>query len=169
MARAGATMSSLAPDDLPAVEAMGANVLRLRLPALGDYLLRNPQFPGDSLFALRSRTDGQLIGVGIVVADPAYANPRQLDAAMPCFRLGAFGTEGMQVKRVNGLFSFLVADDRSGPAFALELLAYATMRLYDTDVETLAAQAPSDAPHLLRFYSQTFQRQGSFPVFEKEL
>jgi hypothetical protein len=88
---------------------------------------------------------------------------------MPCFRLGAFGTEGMTTKRINGLFSFLAADGRDTQPFALDLLGYAAYKLQDTDVETFAAQVPSDAGHLLRFYKQYFQRQGSFPILERPL
>ena len=88
---------------------------------------------------------------------------------MPCFRLGAFGTEGMTSKRINGLFSFLAADAANTNPLALDLLGYAAFRLRDTEVETLAAQVPSDAGQLLRFYKQYFQRQGSFPIFERAL
>jgi hypothetical protein len=34
---------------------------------------------------------------------------------------------------------------------------------------TMAAQVPSDASHLLRFYQRYFRRQGSFPVYERKL
>ena len=37
------------------------------------------------------------------------------------------------------------------------------------DPQTFAAQVPSDAVALARFYKQYFRRQGSFPVFEKPL
>jgi hypothetical protein len=88
---------------------------------------------------------------------------------MPCFRLGAFGTEDMNTKRLNGLFSFLAADARDTHPLALDLMGYAAYKLRDTDVETFAAQVPSDAGHLLRFYKQYFQRQASFPVLERTL
>jgi hypothetical protein len=39
----------------------------------------------------------------------------------------------------------------------------------NANVATLAAQVPSDVPHLLRFYQQYFRRQGGFPVFDREL
>ena len=54
-------------------------------------------------------------------------------------------------------------------AHALELLAHAAARLSETDLGTLAAQVPSDAPHLLRHYQQLWRRQGAFPVFELAL
>ena len=118
---------------------------------------------------LRRRKDGAPAGVGVLVENPAYADPRQLDAAMPCFRLGAVGAEGMQAKRVNGLFSFAAAEGRDFPVIGLDLLGHAALRLQDTETSTFAAQAPSDAPHLLRFYQQYFRRQGSFPVYERSL
>jgi hypothetical protein len=100
---------------------------------------------------------------------PGYANPHQVDAGMPCFRLGAFGTEEMTHKRINGMFSFLAADTRDVSAFGLDLMAHASNLVHDVDVETFAAQVPSDAPHLVRFYKSLFRRQGAFPVFEREL
>jgi hypothetical protein len=168
-ARAGSTISPLTPADLPAILNMGRTILRVHTQEeLGDWLLNNPHFPASSVFALRSRLDGIPIAVGIVVANPAYAHPKQVDAGMPCFRMGAFGNEGLASKRINGLFSFLAAD-RDVNACGLDLMGYAAIKLEDTEVETLAAQVPSDAQHLFRFYRSHFRRQGSFPVFEKSL
>jgi hypothetical protein len=169
-ARPGSGIGPLTPADVPAVLALGAGVPRSSDPAaLEAYLFRNPYFPPKSAFALRSRADGGLLAVGLLVTNPAYANPHQVDAAMPCYRLGAFGTEGMQTKRINGMFSFLAAEGRNVSACALDLLGYAAMQLQNTDVATFAAQVPSDAGHLLRFYKQHFRQQGSFPVLEREL
>lgn len=39
----------------------------------------------------------------------------------------------------------------------------------DGTVTALAAQCPSDAPHLLNFYSRYFKEHGRFPVLEKQL
>jgi hypothetical protein len=66
------------------------------------------------------------------------------------------------------LFSF-VAKTSDANRLGLELLAHAVFRQHDTDVETFAAQAPSDVPHLLRFYQHHFRKQGSFPVLERAL
>jgi hypothetical protein len=170
MARPSSTVGPATADDLSAVLQLGADVLRVKEPkALEQYLFRNPYFPADSVFVLRPRPGAAPLAAGVVVADPAYAHARQTDPAMPCFRLGAFGTEGTQTKRVNGLFSFLAADGPELKARALDLMGYAAFRLRDTDVETLAAQVPSDAGHLLGFYDRYFQRQGSFPVLERVL
>jgi hypothetical protein len=168
-ARLSALITPLRPADLPAVARLGAGVLRVPEAELEGHLFRNPYFPPDALFALRSKADDQPVAVGLVVTNQAYANPKQLDSGMPCYRLGAFGTEGMGVKRVKGLFSFVAADNRDLTPAALDLLGYATNRLQDTELETFAAQVPSDAEHLARFYKGLFRRQGSFPVFEREL
>jgi hypothetical protein len=170
MARPSSSVGPATPDDVPAILEMGGNILQLQeRAALEQYLFHNPYFSADSVFVLRSRQGGPALATGILIANPAYANPRQVDAAMPCFRLGAFGTEAMTTKRINGLFSFVTADARQAQPFALDLLGYAAFKLQDTDVETFAAQAPSDAAYLLRFYKQYFQRQGSFPILERTL
>ena len=168
-ARSLAAISPLTQSDLPAVLALGAGVLQVQdVARLEAVLLRNRYFPPEALFALRNRT-GQPVAVGVAVTNPDYAPPRQLDAAMPCFRLGAFGTEGYTHKRINGLFSFLAANTPDVGAYALDLLGFASQKVEATDVVTFAAQIPSDAPHLVRFYKSLFRRQGSFPIFEREL
>ncbi len=160
----------MTPADAPAVLALAPKAFRVRdADELERRLLDNTYFPPKSVQVLRSRSDGAPIGLSILVENAAYANPRQIDAAMPCFRLGAVGTEGMQTKRVNGLFSFAAAEGRDLTGIGLDLLGHAALRLEDGDVATLAAQAFSDAPHLLRFYQQYFRRQGSFPLFERSL
>jgi hypothetical protein len=170
MARPSSAIGPATQADIPTILALGANVLRVGdAAALEQHLSHNPYFPADSVFALRNRPGEAPLAVGIVVANPAYAAPRQVDAAMPCFRLGAFGTEGMQCKRINGMFSFLAAENQQTNHLALDLMGYAAYRLRDTEVETFAAQVPSDAGHLLRFYKQYFQRQASFPILERTL
>jgi hypothetical protein len=166
-ARPSNAVSPLTPADLPAALALGQGVVRARDEAeLGRHLFENPYFPPDSVLALRG-AKGEVRAVGVLVVNAGYADPRQTDPAMPCFRLGAFGTEGLTTKRVNGLFSFVAADKTDLKPLGLDLLGYAAFRLRDTDVETFGAQAPSDAPHLARFYKEYFRRQGAFPVFEK--
>ena len=70
--------------------------------ALKEALWNNPYFPADSFFVLRNRADGTPQAAGHFHHQREYADPRAVDAAMPCFRLGAFGTEGMTTKRVKG-------------------------------------------------------------------
>jgi hypothetical protein len=109
------------------------------------------------------------VAVGMLVINSSYADPKMVDSSMPCFRLGAFGTEGLTTKRINGLFSFLTPDNRDVSSMGLDLLGQAAMSLESTTLGTLAAQVPSDAAHLLRFYQQYFRRQGSFPIYERSL
>jgi hypothetical protein len=136
---------------------------------LTQHLLHNKYFPASCCYLLRDRNDGKPNAVGVLIENPAYADPYKVDAGMPCFRLGAFGTEGMQVKRINGMFSFLARADANVNMLGLELLSQAARRLDSSDVATVAAQVPSDAAHLHRFYQQYFRRQGSFPVYERSL
>jgi hypothetical protein len=167
-ARAGNAVEPLRPEDVPEVFALGQGVTRCATPeALAAHLLDNPFFEPDRVFVLRGRSGGPPVAASVLVTNDAYGDPTAVDANMPCFRLGAFGTEGMTWKRLNGMFSFVA---RPGPELnplALELLSHAAAELNDTDLGTLAAQVPSDAPHLLRFYQQVWRRQGAFPVFER--
>jgi hypothetical protein len=160
----------LRPSDLSTVRTLVPGLLQVSDDvSLEKHLFHNPYFPPDALFALRHRPADAPFAVGILVVNPAYANPLQVDSAMPCFRLGAFGTEGMQTKRIQGLFSFLAPESRDVHPVALDLLGYAAMRYQEGDVDCLAAQVPSDATHLHRFYKQYFRQQGSFPIFERAL
>jgi hypothetical protein len=171
-ARPSSVITPLLPEDVRPLLEMAPGALRVQTPAeLERHLFRNPYFGPESLFVLRSRAaEDKPVAVGLLINDRIYAEPKALDANMPCFRLGAFGAEGMQAKRVKGLFSFLTPPGPNTNALALDLLAHAAHRLeQDDDIATLAAQAPSDVPHLLRFYESTFRRQGSFPVFELPL
>jgi hypothetical protein len=136
---------------------------------LEQHLLRNKYFPASSCYLVRDRNDGKPSAVGVLIENSAYADPYKVDSGMPCFRLGAFGTEGMQVKRINGMFSFLARPAGNVNMLGLELLNQAARRLDSSNVATVAAQVPSDLAHLHRFYQQYFRRQGSFPVYEQSL
>jgi hypothetical protein len=170
-ARPSSSIVPLRPSDVPAVMSWAPEALRVRTAAeLEQHLLHNPYFPASSVFCLRSRSADEPVAVGILVTDAAYANPKAVDSAMPCFRLGAFGTETMQTKRINGLFSFLVRKDLNVNAVGLDLMGHAAFRLRDTDdLDCLAGQVGSDVTYLLPFYQRNFRRQGSFPVYEKDL
>jgi hypothetical protein len=163
-------LSPLSREDVPAIFALAPKALRVSSPeGLEKHLFENAYFKPESVFVLRSRANNVPLAAGVVIDNSSYADPKQVDPAMPCFRLGAFGTEGMQTKRINGLFSFLCASDRDVNPLALDLMHHATVRLEESDAGSLAAQVPSDAPHLLQFYQRYFRRQASFPVFEKTL
>jgi hypothetical protein len=168
-ARRNTTLSPLRPADLPALAALVPGALRTTsTPDLERHFFHNPYFPPEAIFVLRGSTDGPPNAAGVLIGNSAYANPKQVDASMPCFRLGAFGTEGMQTKRINGLFSFLGKSEDAN-RLGLELLNHAALRLRNVEIDAFAAQVPSDVPHLLRFYQSHFRPQGSFPVLEREL
>lgn len=169
-ARASSAITPLFPEDIPAVFALEPKALRVETPAqLYEHLFRNPHFSAESVYALRNR-QGEAVAVGVLVTDPTFADPKAVDADMPCFRLGAFGTETMQVKRVKGMFSFLARQETTLFPLAMDLMGQAAFRLRDhDDVEALAAQCGTDVPRMLSFYERNFKRQGSFPVFEKIL
>jgi len=168
-ARSYSSVGGFQRADVPALAAFGQGVLRLTEPALGKYLFENPYFPPESLFGLRDRQQGHLTAAGMLIVNDSYADPKQVDSGMPCFRLGAFGTEGLTTKRINGMFSIVVSDPQQVSRQGLDLLGHAAFRLQDTELETLAAQVISDATHLVRFYKQYFRLQGRFPLFERTL
>jgi hypothetical protein len=169
-ARRSSNITPLERQDVPALLALAPHLLRSASAAeLEQHLFDNPHFAPVSVFVLRRR-DRSPMGAGILITESTYADPKAVDASMPCFRLGAFGTEGMQAKRIKGLFSFLCPDDGHCGGIAFDLMGHAVNLLQDTDdIDALAAQVPSDVPNLLRFYSMNFRRQGSFPVLERTL
>ena len=167
---APSNFSPLRAADIPSVLALCPQALRVQTAEeLERHLFQNDYLKPESAYVVRGRGDSSRLAVGMLVHDPSYADARQIDSNMPCFRLGAFGTEGMAVKRVNGLFSFLTQPGKDANPLALSLMSEAAYRLHETDMDSLAAQVPSDVPHLLRFYQQFWRRQGAFPMFERDL
>jgi hypothetical protein len=164
-------VSPLETSEVADALALCPELLRSKTPQeLEKHLFKNPYFPRESVFALRSKIDRRVLAVGVFVHEIAYADPTAIDAFAPCFRLGAFGAEGMTAKRVNGLFSFIAKPDRSLNGFGLELMGEAVNRVtQSTTLNGLAAQVASDAPALLGFYERYFRRQGSFPIYERAL
>jgi len=163
--RRGLNVSPVTPADITLLEALAPSVPRLHGSAFAKHLLENPYFPTDSVFVLR-KSDGTPQGAGVLISNSEYASPMKVDSNMPCFRLGAFGTEGMTAKRINGVFSFLVREDGDATSVALDLLSYALNLVQDDTIEMLAAQVPGDAKHLVSFYFKYFRKQGSFPIYE---
>ena len=170
-ARMGTQMEPARPADVPSIFALDPSAFRVKTAeALQDALFKNPWLKPESIYVLRARGGDSVSAAGIFVTDNNYADPRAVDPLMPCFRLGAFGTEGMTTKRVKGLFSFVARPDRSLHAHGMDLLCHATNRLQDDDeIACYAAQVASDVPALFGFYQRTFERQGSFPVYERDL
>jgi hypothetical protein len=170
-ARRGAGPVPLQRGDVPALFALAPRLLRCHsAEELEAYLFRSPYFPPESVFVLRDQRTRAPRAAGVLVQNPTYADPKKVDAAMPCYRLGAFGAEGMDAKRIKGMFSVLCADDPEAAALGTELMGHAATLVEDgDDITALAAQVPSDATNLLRFYQLKFQRQGAFPVLERAL
>jgi hypothetical protein len=166
--RPGLNVTLARADDLPAIEKLVPRLLRIHGHALANHLLHNNGLPTDAVYVLR-RKDGSPMGVGLLIDDESYANVETLDPRASAFWFGAFGTEGLPTKRVNGLFSFLAAPGTDALLIGQDLLWYGTSRMERNTFESLAAQVPSDAPHLVAFYERYFQKQGSFPVFEREV
>jgi hypothetical protein len=169
-ARPSSTITPLQRQDVPAILGLAPNLFRVHTAAeLERHLFDNPYFGPDAVCVLRGRSGGEPLAAGLFIEEPTYADPRLLDANMPCFRLGAFGTEGMTTKRINGLFSFVTAPAQSVAALGLDLVGHAAFQMQKSDLGTFAAQVPSDVPHLLGFYQRHFTRQGSFPIYVREL
>jgi hypothetical protein len=170
-ARLSSMVTPAVVEDIPAIFDLDPTVFRAaNAEALKQSLWDNPWFGPDSLFVMRNRGDGVPLAAGLFITNASYADPRAVDAAMPCFRLGAFGTEGMTTKRIKGMFSFVTRPDRNIFSAGMDLLGYAASRLRDEDdIFCYAAQIATDASALFSFYERTFERQGSFPVYERDL
>jgi hypothetical protein len=135
--------------------------------SLEAFFWEHPYYDfSESFFALKERGSGRVLGAGLLVISDRFADPTKIDPAMPCFRLGTFGTERERHKRVNGLFSCVFADEAEGD---LLLSAPDWERARRSGLTHVAAQAPSDAIALCAFYDRIFQRQGSFPILSRIL
>jgi hypothetical protein len=156
--------------DVSAIFDLARPAFRVSTPAeLAQHLFHNTHFPPTAIFVARDKIGSTILGASVLVSAPGFADVRQVDASMPCFRLGAFGTEAMQTKRINGLFSLVAKEGNEFNQVATDLLSHAATRVETADVPAFAAQVASDVPHLLRFYQHYFRRQGSFPVYERTL
>jgi hypothetical protein len=156
-------------EDIPALAAMGKGIIRLPADKLESYCFANPYFPAEAFLVLRDRDGATPLALAIGLEASSYADVKKIDPLAPCFRLGAFGTEGLNTKRVNGLFSYVVADPAQSLTAGLALLGEASQEMTEGTVTALAAQCPSDAPHLVGFYNRYFKEHGRFPVLEKQL
>src|SRR5438067_9925485 len=76
------------PEDIPAILQLAPQALRVDTAAeLERHLFHNPYFPPDAVFLARARNEPTVLAAGVLVSAPEYADPRQVDAGMPCFRL----------------------------------------------------------------------------------
>ena len=149
------------------IELTPALFARVDAHALEQFFWENPfyKFP-QHLLVLTDADSGEIRGVSLLVVDDRFADPTKIDSSMPCFRLGAFGTERERHKRVNGLFSCVFLVENDGDLLLNAALAADFGRSHLTH---LAAQAPSDSPMLCAWYDRHFQRQGSFPILSRKL
>jgi L-amino acid N-acyltransferase YncA len=163
----GQVIRPLERDDLPPLISMGCGIFADDdLAALDEFFWNNPFFDASSLFALTPTTDeGTLLGAALLIGAAGYADPTKIDPSMPCFRLGAMGTERERHKRVNGLFSCVFAGEAAGET----LLAEAVRRLEQAGLTHLTAQAQSDQPALIAFYDRFLHRQGTFPILRRSI
>jgi hypothetical protein len=167
--RGGLPIRRLQRSDIPALAEMGRGIVRLPADKLENHYFSNPYYPVEAFLVMEDRSGGALIAIGIGLESATWADPKKVDSLAPCFRMGAFGTEGLNAKRVNGLFSYLVSKPEHALPAGLGLLNEASQEMTEGSVSSLCAQCPTDAPHLMNFYSRYFKEQGRFPVYEKEL
>lgn len=166
--RSGLPISRLKREDIPALAEMGKGLIRVPADKLEHYFFSNPYFPVEAMLVMRGRDNGEPVAAAMGLEVAPWADVKKVDPLAPCFRMGAFGTEGLNAKRVNGLFS-LVAKPEHTISAGLGLLSEATQEMTEGTVHALAAQCPSDAPHLTNFYGRYFKEQGRFPILEKAL
>ena len=160
------SFTSLEPEDVPALLKLAPEILHTQqVEVLTRHFFKNPYFSPDSLYTLRARGGKEPVAVGILVADPSVRRSEAGRCVDALLSPGSLRRRKANAKRIKGLFSFLAQQDRNLNHLAMDLLGQASYRLRDADdIDTLAAQAPSDAPGLLSFYSRNFRRQGSFPI-----
>jgi hypothetical protein len=165
----GRSIEPLKREDLPQVLALAPSLFSgTDAQAIERFFWNHPfyRFP-ESLFALKESTSGKILGVYVLVIDDRFADPTKIDAGMPCFRLGAFGTERQRHKRVNGLFSCVFADEAEGEL--MMMLDPVWSKASEAGLTHIAAQAPSDAPAVCALYDLYLQRHGAFPILARRL
>ncbi len=102
---------------------------------------------------VKNSDNGEILGVSLLVVNDQFADPTKIDAAMPCFRLGAFGTERERHKRVNGLFSCVFVDETEGERLLSAALRSQTNRVRaDRD----RGPGPLGCPRALRLVRPLF-------------
>lgn len=167
--RVGTPIRRLERSDIPAMARMGKDLIRLPAEKLEQYYFSNPYFPIEAFLVLDAQDGSGPAAIGVGLESATWADVKKVDPLAPCFRMGAFGTEGLNSKRVNGLFSYVVLKPEHAVSAGLGLLAEAAQEMTEGTVSSVAAQCPTDAPHLLDFYARYFKEQGRFPVLERDL
>jgi hypothetical protein len=167
--RGGLPIRRLQRSDIPALAEMGRGIIRLPPDKLESHYFSNPYYPVEAFLVMEDRGGGAPIAIGIGLESATWADPKKVDSLAPCFRMGAFGSEGLNAKRVNGLFSYLVSKPEHALPAGLGLLNEASQEMTEGSVSSLCSQCSTDAPHLINFYSRYFKEQGRFPIYEREL
>ena len=119
------TLARFEPEDLPQLIALAPGLFAdIDARVLHRFYWNHPDYPfSENFFALKNAEGGRILGAFLLVSSERFADPTKIDAAMPCFRLGAFGTETQRHKRVTGLFSCVFADNREGDLLLAAALA----------------------------------------------
>ncbi|MDB5310867.1 MAG: hypothetical protein JWO38_5069 [Gemmataceae bacterium] len=167
--RGGTAVRRLQRADVPALAEMGQGLIRLPADKLEQYYFANPYYPVEAFLVMEGRDGGGPVAIGVGLESATWADVKKVDPLAPCFRMGAFGTEGLNAKRVNGLFSYLVSKPEHAIPAGLALLAETSQEMTEGSASSIAAQCPSDVPYLLNFYSRYFKEQGRFPILERTL
>ncbi len=167
--RGGNPVRRLTRDDFPALAAMGRGLIRVPDAELERHVYASPYFPAEAFWVVDGANNVGPVAIGVGLDNPNWPDVKKVDPLAPCFRLGAFGNEGLNAKRVNGLFSYVVTKPEHALPAGLALLAEISQELTEGSVASLAAQCPTDAPHLIGFYTRYFKEQGRFPVLELTL
>jgi len=158
-------LAPLSHADAASVWRLGEGLFQENPERLEQFYFSNPYFDPSCVYTLRLAGVEEPHGVAVAITNPNYADPTKIDAAMPCFRLGAIGTESERHKRVNGMFSCLFRTEVAGEI----LLSEAALRFARAGLVHAAAQAPSDRADLVSFYDRYFTRQGSFPILSRPI
>ncbi len=166
--RGGLPLRRLKREDLPVLAQIGRGLIRIPDDKLESYYFANPYFPVESFLVMEERGGGAPVAIGAGLESATWADAKKVDSLAPCFRLGAFGTEGLNTKRVNGMFSYVAKPEHALPA-GLGLLHEANQEMTDGSATSICAQCPTDAPHLMNFYTRYFKEQGRFPILERSL
>jgi hypothetical protein len=85
----------LKPEELPQLLELAPALFPARdAAAIARFYRDHPVHDfSQSLVALKDAGSGEIRGVGLLVLDDRFADPTKIDAAMPCFRLGAWDRE----------------------------------------------------------------------------
>lgn len=166
--RGGLPLRRMQPADIPALAEMGQGLIRIPVDKLEAYYFSNPYFPVEAFLVMEDRS-GVPVGIGVGLESSTWADAKKVDPLAPCFRMGAFGTEGLNTKRVNGMFSYVVSKPEHALPAGLGLLHEASQEMTEGSVTSICAQCPTDAPHLMNFYTRYFKEQGRFPIYERDV